>query len=333
MHVDRGACGFIVKHCMSVRLAKWWWVVGAAAVLLTFMVEMTQADTGGTTHIVVPCYNEEKRLPTHAFLQFTSDQAKKVHFTFVNDGSTDGTLRVIENLASQRPSKISVHHLSKNVGKAEAVRKGMLHVLNNNNLTEKDFIAFWDADLATPLSAVAQFSEKLVQMPHVEMVFGARVALLGRDIQRKFSRHYLGRIFATLASIVLNLRIYDTQCGAKMFRATSDLRDALSSPFTTGWIFDVELIARFKNLRLRDATKPPCENVIYELPLESWHDIACSKLDFFSKIQALYGLGCIWCEYLGPFCSWNPVSATPPASAQLPPPSPQPTPLPVQGEF
>ena len=154
------------EECMSLRLAKWWWVVGAAAVLLSFMVEMTQADTGGTTHIVVPCYNEEKRLPTHAFLQFTSDQAKRVHFTFVNDGSTDGTLRVIENLASQRPSKISVHHLSKNVGKAEAVRKGMLHVLNNNNLTEKDFIAFWDADLATPLSAVAQFSEKLVQMPH-----------------------------------------------------------------------------------------------------------------------------------------------------------------------
>ena len=72
-----------------------------------------------------------------------------VLFTFVNDGSTDGTLRVIEDLASQRPNRISVHHISKNGGKAEAVRKGMLHVLNHKNLTDDDLIAFWDADLVS----------------------------------------------------------------------------------------------------------------------------------------------------------------------------------------
>jgi len=68
-------------------------------------------------------------------------------FTFVNDGSTDATLKVIEDMASQRPSRISVHHLSKNGGKAEAVRRGMLHVLTHNNLTTSDVVAFWDADL------------------------------------------------------------------------------------------------------------------------------------------------------------------------------------------
>lgn len=302
-------------------------------VVLGCVADVAHAHGVGMTHIVVPCYNEEKRLPTEKFLEFTADEANNagVLFTFVNDGSTDGTLRVIEDLASQRPNRISVHHISKNGGKAEAVRKGMLHVLNHKNLTDDDLIAFWDADLATPLSAVAQFTEKMVLHPHLEMVFGARVALLGRDIQRKFSRHYLGRIFATLASIILNLRIYDTQCGSKMFRATSDLRAALSTPFTTGWIFDVELIARFKNLRLR-GNKAPCESVIYELPLESWHDIAGSKLDFFSKIKALYGLGCIWCEYIGPMTSWNPLPPTPPPP-QKPPPSPSPPPAAGAGEL
>ena len=231
-----------------------WRIPGALlAVVLVSACTGSVAHVSGTTHIVVPCYNEETRLPIQKFLQFTADEARSagVQFTFVNDGSTDGTLRVIEDLASQRPKHISMHHLSRNHGKAEAVRKGMLHVINKHNLGYNDAVAFWDADLATPLSAIAQFTEKMNALTHLEMVFGARVALLGRDIRRKFSRHYLGRIFATLASIVLNLRIYDTQCGAKMFRATSDLRDALSTPLTAGWIFDVELIARFKNLRTR----------------------------------------------------------------------------------
>ena len=70
------------------------------------------------------------------------------------------------------------------------------------------------------------------------MVFGARVALLGRQINRLPSRHYLGRIFATLASTVLSLRIYDTQCGAKIFRNSATFRSAIAEPFDSPWIFD-----------------------------------------------------------------------------------------------
>ena len=104
-------------------------------------------------------------------------------------------------------------------------------------------MGFWDADLATPLAAVDEFAATLAERPTIEMVFGARVALLGRHINRLPSRHYLGRIFATLASTVLSLRIYDTQCGAKIFRNSAAFRRVMAEPFESPWIFDGEFFS------------------------------------------------------------------------------------------
>jgi hypothetical protein len=62
-------------------------------------------------------------------------------------------------------------------------------------------------DLATPHSAVYDLLRILTATPHIEMVFGLRVKLLGRDIERRAVRHYLGRVFATCASLVLKLPV------------------------------------------------------------------------------------------------------------------------------
>src|SRR5215212_9619603 len=70
--------------------------------------------------LVVPCYNEEKRLNVAAFRE--SD----THFLFVNDGSSDGTLRLLESLRTSDPQRFSVLDLERNSGKAEAVRRGIL---------------------------------------------------------------------------------------------------------------------------------------------------------------------------------------------------------------
>jgi len=274
------------------------------------------------THIIVPCYNEEARLPTETFLNFVDREvASDIYFTLVNDGSTDGTMRVIQQLSEARPGRIYGLDLVENGGKAEAVRKGMLHVISNAKPGAGDSVGFWDADLATPLETIPQFANILESKPNIEMVFGARVALLGRDIRRKADRHYLGRIFATLASMALNMPIYDTQCGAKLFRATHDLGVALSEPFTSGWIFDIELLARFIRQKTAAGSERGCEDVIYEFPLEQWHDVPGSKLGFMSKVNALYGLGNIWMTYFSPYnaATWPPGIATkgPESSAEL----------------
>src|ERR1700757_2086540 len=123
--------------------------------------------------LVVPCYNEEKRLDTAAFRDFRLPD-QQLEFLFVNDGSTDNTLQVIEKLPGR------VLNLERNSGKAEAVRRGFLEALNSN----PDLIGFWDADLATPLNELPGFLTVLTSRPEIEMVFGARVRLLGREISR-----------------------------------------------------------------------------------------------------------------------------------------------------
>lgn len=121
----------------------------------------------------------------------------------------------------------SIHHLRRNVGKAEAVRRGVLLAFDAN----PDYIGYGDADLATPLEAIPAFCELLDARHDLEIVFGARVWLLGRSLERSALRHYLGRIFATAASMVLGLGAYDTQCGAKLFRASPRSDRCFKSPF------------------------------------------------------------------------------------------------------
>ena len=96
---------------------------------------MLLAGVAGSTHVVVPCYNEVERLPRAEFLAYASDPANvDVVFTFVNDGSKDGTLGVLNTLAAAYPQNLFVLDLAKNGGKAEAVRQGINHVMKVRHL-------------------------------------------------------------------------------------------------------------------------------------------------------------------------------------------------------
>jgi glycosyltransferase involved in cell wall biosynthesis len=241
------------------------------------------------TLIVVPCYNEAHRLRSEAFVEFT-EQVDDVDFLLVNDGATDDTPALLRALAERQPKRISVLDLDPNRGKAEAVRQGMLQGFASG----ADYVGFWDADLATPLDAIARLRGVLEANPALDMVFGSRVKLLGRTIERHATRHYLGRVFATVVSVMLRLGVYDTQCGAKLFRATDEVRSLFDEPFLTSWVFDVEIIARLVHTRGGDEVA----HSIYEYPLEEWRDVAGSHVRPTDFLRAAGQVARIWRAYL-----------------------------------
>lgn len=212
--------------------------------------------------LVVPCYNERDRLEMGRFAEYSS----ALHLLFVDDGSTDGTGDFLEQ---HMPAGAQCLRLGTNLGKAEAVRAGMLAACREANT---DWIGFWDADLATPLSEVAAFLDyQKICRKRVDAVFGSRVSRLGGRIERSLLRHLFGRVFATAASIALKVKTYDSQCGAKLFRREVVGR-AFGEPFVSRWIFDLEIV-----LRLEKA------NVI-EYPVSEWIDVKGSKLNVTSEL-------------------------------------------------
>jgi dolichyl-phosphate beta-glucosyltransferase len=229
--------------------------------------------------IVVPCYNEELRLPADQFLRFLCESP--VCFVFVDDGSRDRTLDRLERLREGHEDRVFVLRSPANQGKAEAVRMGINFALDQG----VDYAGYWDADLATPLDAIPQFMEVFADRPGLDMVFGSRVKLLGREVHRRSARHYLGRVFATVVSVMLRLPIYDTQCGAKILRVRPETRGLIAEPFRTRWVFDVELLARY--IRQQGSSTIAAQR-IYEYPLHVWEDVGGSKVkpvDFFIALR------------------------------------------------
>ena len=239
----------------------------------------------------MPCYNEARRLDLAAFRSSVASEPS-IGFLFVNDGSSDATLARLRELEAGDRDAFAVLDQPRNAGKAEAVRAGLCVAFKSN----ARYVGYWDADLATPLDEIPRFVAVLERLPGIEIVFGARVALLGRSVRRSLVRHYLGRTFATAVSQVLGLPIYDTQCGAKLMRRSPQLAALFETPFGVNWTFDVELLARL--IRAREGGElPPAREVVYELPLDRWHDVAGSKLRPLDFVIGFFEIARIWYRY------------------------------------
>jgi hypothetical protein len=177
-----------------------------------------------------------------------------------------------------------VLHNSTNRGKAESVRRGIVEAIAQG----PGFVGYWDADFSTPLDEVPVFRSVLQRQPHLVCVLGSRVQRLGSRISRGATRHYLGRVFATLASLALKTPVYDTQCGAKLFRVSPWIESVFSQPFVSRWIFDVEILARLGRAACNAGSS--LETIAWEEPLVRWREVPGSKLGLRSMANALLDL-------------------------------------------
>jgi dolichyl-phosphate beta-glucosyltransferase len=235
--------------------------------------------------LVIPCYNEAARLDTTTYVRFVTAR-DDVGLLFVDDGSTDSTAQVLEELAGKCAGRVDTLLLPRNGGKAQAVQRGMVAAIAK----QPELVGYWDADLATPLDSLDEFIEVLDARPGIDIVIGSRVKLLGRRIDRHAYRHYAGRVFATAASLALGLDVYDTQCGAKIFRVNPHIRQVFATPFFSKWVFDVEILARYTSIVGTDRAA----SSIYELPLTAWKDVPGSKVKARHAARAFWDVARIW---------------------------------------
>lgn len=223
--------------------------------------------------LIIPCFNEENRLPVQEFLKFVQ---RGHHLLFADDGSMDGTYALCERVFRNQKN-IRLYKAPFNQGKAEVIRAAIGELNKVGIPHDVEWVGYWDADLATPLDEVEYLLEfQRVFSAKSLAIIGARVLRLGGLIRRSALRHYLGRGFATVASVLLGLTCYDSQCGAKIFHK-SMLAKAFAEPFISKWIFDVEILLRVGQ-----------EKVI-EVPLRKWQDVPGSKVKIGRELVRVLG--------------------------------------------
>jgi len=219
------------------------------------------------TSVVIPCYNEAARIDIEKFLSFAREN-NNIRLVFVDDGSTDATIDKLFTAMSALPSQVDVLMMKQNGGKAEAVRQGLKFCCERGD----KYVAFLDADLATPLDAILDFTSVAERIPEIDVVFGSRCGGMGRRVYRKIYRKIISLVCAFMGRLATGLPIRDTQCGAKLFRNTDQFARSLAEPFEAGWLFDVELF-----LRISEPGKSQ-KGKFYEFPVVQWTEIPGSKI-------------------------------------------------------
>jgi len=216
------------------------------------------------THLVIPCFRESARLPRFlAELCAAMSALGGVMIQVVDDGSgpaeSMATSDAIEALRPLHPCLLPMLALGENLGKGGAVYAGWSQAGK-----ETQWLAFVDADGSVSAGEVARVLGLARSLPAdsqaLPALFASRVKMLGRSVDRQFKRHLLGRVFATLVSELLDIPVYDSQCGLKLVP-----REAFQSVHpqlkVNGFAFDVDLL-----VALIDQGTP-----VIEVPID-WHE-------------------------------------------------------------
>jgi dolichyl-phosphate beta-glucosyltransferase len=187
--------------------------------------------------IVIPCYNEEGRLPRtlQKTVEYFARRDRTVEIIVVNDGSNDNTLSAANRALEKLPPNItySIVDYSPNVGKGLAVKQGMLGANGER-------VLFMDADYSVPMEDIEK-ADRLLDTG-VDVAIGSRAlddtVLLERQ---SFLREKMAKVFGLVQRTWLGLKLMDTQCGFKLFTAEAS-RAIFSEVKLTSVIFDGEVL-------------------------------------------------------------------------------------------
>ena len=240
------------------------------------------------TGIIIPSYNEEKRLNVNAFVNFINTHPD-YHLCFVNDGSKDKTIDVLKTIYNQNKTQVSIIDLKQNSGKAEAVRTGALYLYNREDI---EFVSFIDADLSTDFNDLKDLVKTLKNDSNLDLVYGSRGKGEG-EIERNPFRNLMSKIIKSIIYLILRLPIADTQCGAKVFRR-SIVPVAYKKAFISRWLFDVEIFIRLKN---HYGSKQQTIKATFEQALNRWVHVDDSRLGVKDALNIPFKLVSIWVSY------------------------------------
>ncbi|MGE5479019.1 MAG: dolichyl-phosphate beta-glucosyltransferase [Chloroflexota bacterium] len=217
--------------------------------------------------IVIPAYNEEKRLgkTLAKVTEFASAQSYSTEIIVVDDGSSDGTLSV----AAEYGDSVRALPLGRNCGKGAAVRAGMLAAVGEVRL-------FSDADLSTPIFEARKMLECIAAGS--DICIGSR-ALQSEmiKVRQPFYREFMGKTFNKIVQMLVIKGIKDTQCGFKMMTARA-AEEVFSRAKIDGFGFDVEALFLAQKLGFK----------VKELPVE-WYNDDASKVNPIVDSAKMFG--------------------------------------------
>ena len=197
--------------------------------------------------VIVPAYNEENRIVKSLIEidNYLKDKFNTYEIIVIDDGSLDGTKRVVEGLKKDVPN-LKIISNTKNTGKGYSVKKGVLS-------SRGELILFTDADLSTPIEELEKLKKELKN--GFDIVIASRASKMSRVLKRQnIVREYMGKVFNFFVRLIVVKDFRDTQCGFKLFRRDAAM-DIFERQKINGFSFDVEIIYLAKKLgyKIKDA--------------------------------------------------------------------------------
>ena len=226
--------------------------------------------------IIFPLYNEEKRLKNTftEIIKFKKRLKKrKIEVIFIDDGSKDKSKILIDKFIDKFNSKyfkIRNIKLQKNMGKGYALKEGV-------RKSSLKWILTTDIDLSVQLSQIFKW-EKNRLFKRKKVIFGSR-NLKESEVKKNFIRYILGKFFNFFVKTILNISLFDTQCGFKIYQ--DKIAKKLFSRLTNyGFAHDLELVLILKKMKIP----------ITELPVKWTHKAGSKVSIFFDPLKMFFNI-------------------------------------------